>query len=117
MSDSVSIESILTENRVFKPPAGFSESVGGAYIKSLDEYHALHKRSIDDPEGFWGEIAAEFDWFEPWSKVMEWKLPDAKWFVGGRTNLCHNCLDRQVNAGHGDDVALIWEGEPYSLSL
>ncbi|MHC5024440.1 MAG: acetate--CoA ligase [Planctomycetota bacterium] len=111
-TDTAAIESVLKEGRVFDPPVGFSDSVGGAYINSLDEYRQLHQRSIDDPEGFWGEVAGELDWFEPWTKVLEWDLPYAKWFVGGKTNVCHNCLDRQIDAGHGDEVAIIWEGEP-----
>ncbi|MCH7846963.1 MAG: acetate--CoA ligase [Planctomycetes bacterium] len=112
VADTASIESVLKEDRIFDPPAGFSESVSGAYINSLDQYRQMYRRSIDDPEGFWGEIAAELDWFQPWTKVLQWKEPDAKWFVGGKTNLCHNCIDRQVNNGYGDQVALIWEGEP-----
>lgn len=109
---SQAIESTLAENRLFNPPPGFSDSVGGAYIKSLDDYHALHKRSLEDPEGFWAEVAAELHWFKPWDKVLEWDSPDAKWFVGGKTNLCFNCVDRQVESGFGDDPAIIWEGEP-----
>ena len=89
-TDAASIESVLSENRVFDPPTGFGEAIGGAYISSLDEYRALHRRSIDDPQGFWGEVAEELDWFTPWDTVLEWDLPDAKWFVGGKTNLCHN---------------------------
>ena len=112
MAETTSIESSLHEDRLFPPPAGFSESVGGAWISSLDEYTRLHERSIRDPEGFWGEIAADFVWFEPWRQVLEWNLPDARWFVGGRTNICHNCLDRQIDRGHGDETALVWEGEP-----
>jgi acetyl-CoA synthetase len=78
----------------------------------MEQYRALHERSLEDPDGFWGEIASELDWFEPWKRVFEWKLPDAKWFIGGKTNICHNCLDRQIAQGHGDDIAIIWEGEP-----
>ena len=110
--DAASIESVLKENRTFEPPAGFAESVGGAYVTSMTEYRALYERSIRDPEGFWGDIARELDWFEPWKRVLEWKAPDARWFIGGKTNLCHNCVDRQVNSGHGDETAIIWEGEP-----
>ena len=106
------IQSVLREDRVFEVPDDFSQSVAGAYISSLNQYRQMHQRSLDDPEGFWGEIAAELDWFKTWTKVLEWNLPDAKWFVGGKTNLCHNCIDRQINNGHGDQVALIWEGEP-----
>jgi acetyl-CoA synthetase len=116
MPDTASIESVLTENRIFNPPADFSQRNGGAYITSLDQYRALHKRSLDDPEGFWAEIARELDWFTPWTagpgKVVEWNPPDAKWFVGATTNICHNCIDRQVNAGLGNQTAIIWEGEP-----
>ena len=110
--DSSSIDSILQEKRLFNPPADFSQCIGGAYVKSLDEYRQLHQRSIEDPAGFWDETARQFDWFSPWSKVLEWNVPDAKWFIGGKTNICHNCVDRQVNAGLGDQVAIIWEGEP-----
>jgi acetyl-CoA synthetase len=106
------IESSLQEDRLFEPPADFDASIGGAYVSSMDEYRRLHRRSLDDPAGFWGEIAGELDWFEPWTSVLEWESPDAKWFVGGKTNICHNCVDRQVAAGHGGQVAIIWEGEP-----
>jgi len=111
-SDQSGIESVLHEHRLFNPPRGFSESVGGAYITSMDEYRTLWERSIRNPEGFWSEIARQFHWFKPWSKVMEWNLPDAKWFIGGKTNIAYNCLDRQVQSGHGGQTAIIWEGEP-----
>jgi acetyl-CoA synthetase len=110
--NGTAIESILQEDRLFEPPAGFSDSIGGAHIASMEQYRELFDRSINDPEGFWGEIAGELDWFEPWHQVLDWNLPDAKWFVGATTNISHNCLDRQIAAGHGDDVALLWEGEP-----
>ncbi|MFO0828131.1 MAG: acetate--CoA ligase [Phycisphaerales bacterium] len=107
-----SIQSLLQETRVFEPGASISKSIGGAYAKSLADYRRRYQRSIEDPEGFWGEIAQEFDWFRPWTRVCEWNLPDAQWFIGGKTNACHNCVDRQVLQGHGDQVAIIWEGEP-----
>ncbi len=112
MSESTStsgIQSVLQEDRVFAPSAAVSAA---AHVHSLDAYKALHARSIADPDGFWGEIAKELHWYSPWSKVLEWDQPDAKWFVGGKTNLCYNCVDRQVDAGHGDEPAIIWEGEP-----
>ena len=112
VQDTASIESVLHEERLFEPAAGFSDSIGGAHISSMEEYRRMYERSLSDPEGFWGEIAGELDWFRPWDKVVEWNPPDAKWFVGGRTNLCHNCIDRQVNGGHGDQVAIVWEAEP-----
>jgi len=112
----VGIESILVENRVFPPPASFSAA---AHVQSLDQYRAMHRRSLDDPEGFWGEQARRLDWMKPFTRVVDWdpRAPmDARWFVDGCTNLSHNCLDRQVNAGLGDQVALIWEGEPIGPS-
>ena len=103
------IDTILRENRVFPPPAEFSQN---AHIKSIEEYEALYKRSIDDPEGFWAEAARELHWFKPWNKVLEWELPSAKWFVGGKMNLCYNCVDRHALGERRNKTALIWEGEP-----
>jgi acetyl-CoA synthetase len=108
----IAIESVLQESRIFAPPAGFASSVGGAHVPDLETYRARHRRSIEDPEAFWGEAAEGMTWFRRWKRVLEWEPPDARWFVGGRTNVCHNCVDRQVEAGHGDEVAIIWEGEP-----
>jgi len=103
------IQSMQQENRIFPPPADF---VSGARIKSMEEYRALYKESIDDPEGFWGKAAGELHWFKKWDKVLEWNAPFAKWFVGGKTNLAYNCLDRQIAAGRGNKTAILWEGEP-----
>jgi acetyl-CoA synthetase len=103
------IDSTLRENRVFPPSPEFSAK---AHIKSLAEYEALYKRSIDDPEGFWAEAAAELHWFKPWDKVLDWNLPWAKWFVGGKLNLSYNCVDRHALGARRDKAALIWEGEP-----
>lgn len=110
------IESSLTEDRVFDTPADFAERVGGAHFASIDEYRALHQRSIDDPETFWAEVAEDFHWFKKWDRVLDWQAPDARWFVNAKTNLCHNCVDRHVEDGHGDEVAIIWESEPVSAS-
>lgn len=112
VNNSGELHSTLVENRVFDPPKDIDARLGGAYIGSMDDYRSLHERSIKDPEGFWSEIALELDWFKPWDKVLNWNLPDAEWFVGGKTNVSHNCIDRQINNGHGDEIALIWEGEP-----
>ncbi|MDQ7013879.1 MAG: acetate--CoA ligase [Planctomycetota bacterium] len=109
---SQSIESALHETRTFPPPPANALGMPAWHVDSMDAYRALHKRSLDDPEGFWGDIASELHWFEPWTKVLEWNAPDAKWFVGGTTNICYNCVDRQVESGHGDDPAIVWEGEP-----
>ncbi len=107
-NESATTESMLQESRRFPPPAAFAEQ---AHIKSPEEYAALHKRSVEDPDAFWAEVAAELHWFDKWDRVLEWNLPDAKWFVNGKTNLCFNCIDRHIEAGHGDKVALVWEGE------
>ncbi len=108
-SNARDLDSVLRENRVFPPTEEFSQR---AYIGSLDEYERLYKRSIDDPEGFWAEAARELHWFKPWDKVLEWNLPSAQWFVGGRINLSYNCLDRHAMGSRRDKTALIWEGEP-----
>ena len=113
--DTTNIESINHEDRLFNTPADVYERIGGAggaYVSSLDEYRKIYKQSIDDPESFWSEKARELDWFKPWSKVAEWNPPDAKWVIGGKTNICHNCVDRQVKDGFGEQTAIIWEGEP-----
>ena len=107
---SDNIESMLREDRVFKPSKEFSKQ---AHIGSMAQYKKLYKRSIDDPEGFWGEQAEkELTWFKPWSKVLQWKAPNAKWFVGGQTNVSVNCLDRFLDSEKANQDAIIWEGEP-----
>jgi len=102
-------DSILREDRVFPPPQEFSSN---AYIKSVEQYEAMYKQSIDDPEAFWSNVAKDLHWFKPWNKVLEWNLPSAKWFVGGKMNLSYNCLDRHLNGARRDKTAIIWEGEP-----
>jgi len=69
---SSNVQSLLKEDRIFPPSAAHAAALGGAWCGSMDEYRARHARSIADPEGFWGEIAQNFDWFTPWSKVLEW---------------------------------------------
>jgi len=103
------INSLLKEDRVFAPPAAFSE---GAHIKSLDDYRYIYRRSIEDPEGFWAGIAGELRWSRPWDRVLEWDEPFAKWFVGGQLNIADNCLDRHLETWRRNKAALIWEGEP-----
>jgi len=98
-----------TNERKFNPPAEFSRR---AHIKSLDEYRRMYDRSINDPEGFWGEIAGGFFWKQKWTKVREYDFKskiDIQWFVGGKTNVTYNCLDRHL-AQRGDQVAILWEG-------
>jgi acetyl-CoA synthetase len=105
-----SITSMLDEKREFPPPAEFSKD---AYIKNMDEYKALYKKSEDDLEGFWAEQAEELlDWSKKWDKVLQWDAPFAKWFQGGKLNIAYNCLDRHLENGRADKTAIIWEGEP-----
>ena len=105
----VDIESVLKEDRVFEPSKDFSAK---AQIKNLQDYETLYKQALDDPEGFWASMAKELDWFKPWEKVLEWNPPFAKWFVGGRTNIAHICLDRHLTTARKNKAAIIWEGEP-----
>jgi acetyl-CoA synthetase len=108
------IESTQQENRLFPPPPAFSKR---AWIKSRDEYDRLYRESINDPDAFWSRIASELHWFKKWDKVSDWNLPYAKWFVGGKTNLSHNCLDYQIEQGRGDKTAILFEGEPLAPDL
>jgi acetyl-CoA synthetase len=105
----VHIDSTLDEQRTFPPPAEFSQR---AHIKSLAEYEALYKESVEQPEKFWARAAEELHWFKKWDKVLEWKAPWAKWFLGGQINLSYNCLDRHVQTTRKNKAALIWESEP-----
>ncbi|MCW5764437.1 MAG: acetate--CoA ligase [Phycisphaeraceae bacterium] len=107
-----SIDSVLQETRVFQPPSAASLGIDRWHVDSLQAYRALHERSLRDPDSFWTEEARRLSWFRPFDRVLEWEPPDAKWFVGGRLNACYNCVDRHVQSGHGDQVGLIWEGEP-----
>src|SRR5437763_14210856 len=106
---STDIQATLNEHRVFPPLAEFSSQ---AHIKSMADYERLYEEADRDPEAFWGRIARELEWFEPWTKVLEWNVPWAKWFVGGKTNISYNCLDRHVTTWRKNKAAIIWEGEP-----
>ncbi len=104
-----SIDSVLTETRSFPPPTEFAKA---ARVKSLAEYEALYARAEADPEGFWGEIAGELTWAKPWSRVLDWKLPDAKWFVDGELNASVSCVDRHAASWRKNKAAILFEGEP-----
>jgi acetyl-CoA synthetase len=111
-SGGEAIMSSLSETRVFPPRHPRENGFTHWHVGSLDEYRAQHAASIANPVAYWADEARNLAWFRPYSRVLEWNAPDAKWFVGGKTNACYNCVDRHVQAGHGEDVALIWEGEP-----
>ena len=107
---SNNIESLQKENRVFTPSEEFAND---AHVKSVEEYEELHQRSINDPEGWWSEQASNLKWQKPWDTVLDWSgAPFAKWFEGGQLNAAENCLDRHVEDGNGDRVALHFVGEP-----
>lgn len=106
-----SIDVLMAEKRAFPPAKEFSEK---AHIKSMKEYEQIYKRSVEDPEGFWAEIAEKnISWFKKWDKVLEWNFerPDVKWFIGGKLNASYNCLDRFVNTPTRNKAAIIWEAD------
>ena len=83
----------------------------GSYYTPTGTYDDLCRRAADDPEGFWGEQAKALDWFKSWDKVLDWKVPYARWFVGGKLNLSYQCLDRHMKTEVKNKVAFYWEGE------
>jgi acetyl-CoA synthetase len=101
--------SILREHRVFPSPPEFAPK---AHVSGMAQYEELYRRSIEDPDAFWSEVAKELDWFTPWTKVLDWNPPHAQWFVGGKLNLCHNCVDRHALGSRAEKTAILWEGEP-----
>ncbi|HEY3600558.1 MAG TPA: acetate--CoA ligase [Chthoniobacterales bacterium] len=103
------IESHLKESRVFKPARDFSKH---ARIQNLEQYRRMYRESLRSPEKFWAREARELRWQQPWKKVLEWKPPFAKWFVGGKLNVSENCLDRHLAGPRRNKAAIIWEGEP-----
>jgi acetyl-CoA synthetase len=110
IAKSSSITSFSTEVRVFPPSKEFSKK---ARIPSMALYKKMYADSIRAPEKFWAKQAAEeLVWFKPWTSVLQWKEPVAKWFAGGKLNLSYNCLDRHLGTPTANKAALIWEGEP-----
>jgi acetyl-CoA synthetase len=107
MSEKVSpeIEALLKEDRSFAPTDEFRKN-------ALINDPAIYDTAAKDPEAFWAGFAKELEWIQPWSKVLEWHPPDAKWFVGGKINIAANCLDRHVRTARRNKAAFIWEGEP-----
>ena len=111
MAVAKKIDVLMQEKRHFPPSKEFSKR---AHIKSLEEYEKIYKRSIDDPEGFWAEMAEKnLTWFKKWDKVLEYNFekPEIKWFQGGKLNVSYNCLDRFINTPVRNKAAIIWEGD------
>ncbi|MGZ4466399.1 MAG: AMP-binding protein, partial [Nocardioides sp.] len=99
------LSNLSREDRTFEPPAALAEHAN----VTAEAYD----RAAADPEAFWAEAAGRLSWETPWDRVLDWDSPPfAKWFVGGRLNAAYNCVDRHVEAGRGDKVALHWVGEP-----
>ena len=93
------------ENRIFPPSDEFKQ-------KALIRDESIYAEAAKNREAFWAKWAGELDWFKKWDKVLEWNLPFAKWFVGGKLNASYNCLDRHIKKGLGNKTAILWEGEP-----
>jgi acetyl-CoA synthetase len=101
-SSGHAIDALYVEERTFPPPEDFAQQANA----KPDIYER-------DPDEFWEKEGRErVTWFEPFDKLLEWDLPYAKWYVGGKLNVCYNCVDRHVESGNGDKVAYFWEGEP-----
>ena len=99
------------EHKTFPPSEEFSKN---AHVKSIAEYQDMYRKSINDPESFWAEMAEKnISWFKKWDKVMERDFikPEIKWFIGGKLNVSYNCLDRHLKTFRKNKAALIWEGE------
>jgi acetyl-CoA synthetase len=99
------LEALLKEGRTFQPSKEFRKQ---ALVTSVE----LYDDADYDWEGFWAQQALQLDWYQEWHTILDWQLPYAKWFIGGKLNVSFNCLDRHVAAGKGEQVAFHWEGEP-----
>ncbi len=99
------VSDLLQEDRLFKPSKGFTAK---AHVKDLSLYEAAAKDRLK----FFERLAGDIDWFKKWDKVLEWKVPLSKWYIGGKLNASYNCLDRHIKNGLGKKVAFFWEGEP-----
>jgi acetyl-CoA synthetase len=99
------LDNLLSESRAFPPSEEFAAQANAGA--------SLYEEAATDREAFWAKQAGRLHWETPWSQVLDWSnAPFAKWFVGGRLNVAYNCVDRHVEAGHGEQVAIHWEGEP-----
>jgi acetyl-CoA synthetase len=83
----------------------------GLRMWPFKRYAEMHRRSLEDPNGFWAEQARKLDWYKTWDRVLDWNPPYARWFVGGKLNACYQCVDRHVKTWRRSKVAIYWEGE------
>ena len=102
--DDATLDALLTERRLFPPPGDFAAAAVVSDASVYDEAEAF--------EDFWARWAEELDWFRKWDRVLEWNPPHARWFGGGKLNVCHNCVDRHLDGPRRTKRALVWEGEP-----
>ena len=100
---------IINDLKVFKPNYRDAEK---SHIPDITTYKKIYDKSVKDPEGFWAKQAERLDWIKKWDKISNNDFTKAKinWFEGGKLNVSYNCLDRHIKAGHGNQTALIWEG-------
>ncbi len=106
------IESLMSEKRLFRPSRKGQIT---AHVKSMKEYKEHYKRSMEDPEGFWGKRSEELlTWKRKWRTVLKYDFykPEIQWFIGGQLNASYNCLDRHIENGRRNKAAIIWQGEP-----
>ena len=104
-TSAAAIDALLDEQRSYVPSQDFRD-------KATVKDDSLYAAAATDFEGFWAKVAGELDWFVAWDRVLEWKVPDAKWFTGGKLNVSYNCLDRHIRGARRNKAALIWVGEP-----
>ncbi|HEV2021201.1 MAG TPA: acetate--CoA ligase [Terriglobales bacterium] len=105
----------MDHTEVFPPPKAFSER---ASVRSMEEFERLYRAAAEDPEKFWAERAQAVHWFTPWTKVLDWSNPPfAKWFVGAKTNVSYNCLDRHLATPRRNQAAILWEGENFEQRI
>jgi acetyl-CoA synthetase len=112
-------QAAVDDDALVPPP----KEMAGAYVNSMEQYEKMYRESLDDPEAFWSKIGNEFHWEKRWNKLNEVNFDNdkgpvsIKWFLGAKTNLAYNALDRHVLAGKGDKVAFYWEGNEPSESI
>ena len=105
MVEQRQIDHLLQETGEIEPPAWLVENA------NIQDYETEYRRSTEDPEGFWSEVASELDWYKPWTRVFEWDYPNFKWFPDGECNITYNCLDRHLKDGRKNKAAFVWIGE------
>ncbi|MCE2465900.1 MAG: AMP-binding protein, partial [Dehalococcoidia bacterium] len=105
MVDQSSLENLLKVTDQYEPPQSLRDQA------NLQDYEGVYRRSIEDPERFWAEVASQLEWHRTWDKVFEWDYPNFKWFLGGQCNITVNCLDRHLGTARRNKAAFIWLGE------